>query len=166
MDERQDGRVSRHRAIEPSEQAAAILTAAGMPRMPARVLMALVAAPDEGYTAADLADRLGASAAAISGAVRYLQTLQVVRRVSMPGQRRDRYMLVDDTWYAAVAGKDPMYLALASLIDRITEQTGAGVAAARSREMAEFFRFMAARMPQLLDEWEALRGTTARHADD
>ena len=38
-----------------------MMTAAGMPRMPARVMMALVAAPESGYTAAELADRLGVS---------------------------------------------------------------------------------------------------------
>ena len=37
-----------HRGMEPAEQAAAMMTAAGMPRMPARVMMALVAAPEGG----------------------------------------------------------------------------------------------------------------------
>ena len=36
-----------------------MLTAAGMARMPARVMMALVGSPDEGYTAAELSERLG-----------------------------------------------------------------------------------------------------------
>jgi DNA-directed RNA polymerase specialized sigma24 family protein len=61
-----------HPGTGPAEQAAALLTAAGMARMPARVMMALVGSPDEGYTAAELGERLGVSAAAVSGAVRYL----------------------------------------------------------------------------------------------
>ena len=44
---------------EAAERAAAMLTAAGMPRMAARVMMALVGSPDEGYSAAELAERLG-----------------------------------------------------------------------------------------------------------
>ncbi|RBO72391.1 MarR family transcriptional regulator, partial [Microbacterium sp. H6] len=43
-----------HRGTESAEQAAAMMTAAGMPRMPARVMMALIAAPEGGYTAAQL----------------------------------------------------------------------------------------------------------------
>ena len=66
---------------EPAERAAAMLTAAGMPRMASRVMMALVGSPDEGYSAAELGERLGVSAAAVSGAVRYLQTIRIVRRM-------------------------------------------------------------------------------------
>ncbi len=56
-----------------------MMTAAGMPRMPARVMMALIAAPEGGYTASQLGERLGVSAAAVSGAVRYLQQLHFVQ---------------------------------------------------------------------------------------
>ena len=55
-----------HPGAEAAEQAAAMLTAVGMPRMPARVMMALAGSPDDGYTAAELAERLGVSAAAVS----------------------------------------------------------------------------------------------------
>ena len=77
-----------HPGAEAAEQAAAMLTAVGMPRMPARVMMALAGSPDEGYTAADLADRLGVSAAAVSGAVRYLVSMRLIHRLSRPGDRR------------------------------------------------------------------------------
>jgi DNA-binding transcriptional regulator GbsR (MarR family) len=144
-----------HRAIEAAEQTAALLASAGVPRMPSRVLAALLAAPADGYTAAELADRLGVSAAAVSGGVRYLQTLGVVRRISRPGERRDRYRLTDDTWYTALTSKSPLYEQLAQLMDRIAAESEAGEQAA---EMAQFFRFIAARMPTLLAEWEDRRG--------
>ncbi|MFJ6653359.1 GbsR/MarR family transcriptional regulator [Microbacterium sp. NPDC091313] len=142
-----------HRAVDAAEQSAALLTSAGMPRMPSRVLTALLAAPPEGYTAAELGDRLGISAAAVSGAVRYLQTVGVAQRLARPGERRDRYRLTDDTWYAALAGKGPLYEQLAQLMDRIASETGGGQAG----EMARFFRFIGERMPDLLAEWEELR---------
>ena len=63
-----------------------MLTAAGMPRMPARVMMALVGSPDEGYTAAELAERLGVSAAAVSGAVRYLSRCASSTALSRAGR--------------------------------------------------------------------------------
>ncbi len=151
-----------HRGIEPAEQAAALMTSAGMPRMPARVLMALIAAPADGYTAAELGDRLGVSAAAVSGAVRYLQTLHMVHRMSRPGHRRDRYELAADVWYGAMTDNSPVYDRLADFIARIGDEQDADSAArVRADEMAAFFRFMSARMPQLVDEWEALRATRA-----
>ena len=61
------------------EQTASALTAAGFPRMPARVLMALMVAETRGLTAQELGDRLGVSAAGISGAVRYLQNVGRMR---------------------------------------------------------------------------------------
>jgi DNA-binding transcriptional regulator GbsR (MarR family) len=143
-----------HRAVEAAEQTAALLASAGMPRMPARVLTALLAAPAEGYTAADLADRLGVSAAAVSGGVRYLQTVAVVRRVARPGDRRDRYRLTEDAWYTALMTKNPLYEQLAQLVDRIA---GEGDDGGHAAEMARFFRFIATRMPALLEEWEQLR---------
>jgi len=147
-----------HLGIEAAEEAAAMIAGVGFPRMPGRVMMALIAAPAEGYTAADLATRLGVSAAAVSGAVRYLQTIQVVRRVSRPEERRDRYVIVPDTWYGLMTNNGPIYERLAAHIEAIgLAHDDDHAARDRADEMAEFFRFMARRMPQLIDEWEAHR---------
>lgn len=135
-----------------------MLTAAGMPRMASRVMMALVGSPDTGYTAAELADRLGVSAAAVSGAVRYLQQLHMVHRVSRAGDRRDRYDLIDDGWNAVLLSNMPLYVTLADLIDRVADHNAeAPTSVQRAREMAAFFRFLAGRLPRLLEEWEAER---------
>ncbi|WP_438354424.1 GbsR/MarR family transcriptional regulator [Microbacterium sp. CJ88] len=145
-----------HRAIVPAEDAAAVMAEAGMPRMPARVMMALVAAPGDGYTAAELADRLGVSAAAVSGAVRYLQQIRFIRRRSRPGERRDRYELVHETFYGSVASNSPVYERMAAHLDLIADaQHDDEAARARATEMASFFRFIAARLPGLIEEWEA-----------
>lgn len=147
-----------HPGAGPAEQAAAMMTAAGMARMPARVMMALVGSPDEGYTAAELAERLGVSAAAVSGAVRYLQSMRMIGRISRPGDRRDRYDLADDAWQGVVAGNAPMYLRLAELMEAIADENEAAPASvARARETASFLRFLAERMPQLAEEWRAAR---------
>ena len=70
---------------------AADLEAAGIPRLPARVFVALLV-EDAGYlSAAELAERLHISPAAVSGAVRYLIQVQLVHREREPGSRRDRY---------------------------------------------------------------------------
>jgi DNA-binding transcriptional regulator GbsR (MarR family) len=147
-----------HPGSGPAEQAAALLTAAGMARMPARVMMALVGSPDEGYTAAELGERLGVSAAAVSGAVRYLVSMRLIQRVSRPGDRRDRYDLVDDAWSGMITANAPMYAALAAAMDAIADENAdAPQSAARARDVADFLRYLAERMPRLADEWRAER---------
>lgn len=146
-----------HRGVEPAEQAAAMMTAAGMPRMPARVMMALVAAPDGGYTAAQLAERLGISPAAVSGAVRYLQQLHFIQRRSRPGDRRDRYEFVHDTFAASIVGNLPVYDRLAAYIDTIAGEHEDDRARERAVELAAFFRFLSTRMAQISEEWRAQR---------
>lgn len=148
-----------HAGSEPAEQAAAMLTAAGMPRMPARVMMALVGSPDAGYTAAELADRLGVSAAAVSGAVRYLQSIHIIQRLPHRGDRRDRYDIRDQGWHVVLTANMPLYERLADFVDRVADQnTDAPASVTRARDMSEFFRFLARRMPQLLEEWDDERG--------
>lgn len=156
-----------------AEKAAAAFAAAGFPKMPARTLMALVSSEDGRLTAAELAQRLGVSAAAVSGAVRYLQTVGYVQRISQPGSRRDLYALHDDEWYIASLRKSPIYQSLAVLTDAIAESLPAGSAAgSRVTEMGRFYRFLNARMPALLDDWERERNSgssdvlTRRPGDD
>ncbi len=149
-----------HPGTGPAEQAAALLTAAGMARMPARVMMALVGSPDDGYTAAELGERLGVSAAAVSGAVRYLVSMRLIQRVSRPGDRRDRYDLVDDAWSGMITANAPMYAALAAAMDDIADANAdAPLSVARARDVADFLRYLAERMPRLADEWRAQRET-------
>ncbi|MDY0908361.1 helix-turn-helix domain-containing protein [Microbacterium sp. CFBP9034] len=150
--------MTEHPGVEAAEQAAAMLAAAGMARMPARVMMALVGSPDEGYTAAELADRLGVSAAAVSGAVRYLVTMRFIQRVSRPGDRRDRYDLVDDAWAGMITANAPLYASLAAQMESIADENAdAPISVARAREVADFLRYLAERMPRLIDDWRADR---------
>jgi predicted ArsR family transcriptional regulator len=143
------------------EQSAAVLTGAGFPKMPARVLMALMVSDEGGLTAHELAERLGVSAAAISGAVRYLQTVGIVRRLAQSGSRRDRYELPEDTWYAAMTSQSPIYGVLAGLAESAVSAIDdpSSTAGARVDEMARFYRFLDARLPELMAEWETLRNS-------
>jgi predicted transcriptional regulator len=146
-----------------AERAAAGFAAAGFPKMPARALMALVSSEEGSLTAAELGERLGVSAAAVSGAVRYLQTVGFVHRISQPGSRRDLYALYDDEWYIVSMRKSPIYQSLAALTDAIADALPAGSSAgSRVTEMGRFYRFLAARMPALLDDWERQRASEAR----
>jgi hypothetical protein len=138
-----------------AERTAAMLASAGFPRMPARVMMALMAA-ETGLTAQELSDRLSASAASISGAVRYLQNLAMVHRIARPGSRRDVYELPDNAWYTASLNS-PIYTGIMPLLESGIAAAGdpADPAAVRIAEMRSFFRFIQRRLSELLAEWEA-----------
>ena len=141
-----------------AERTAAAFAAAGFPKMPARTLLALVASERGSLTAAELGERLGASAAAVSGAVRYLQTVGFVHRLSQPGSRRDLYALHEDEWYVVAMRNSPVYEKLAALTDATAETLPEGSAARdRVADMARFYRFLNSRMPALLDDWERER---------
>ena len=130
--------------------------AQGFPRTPAAVLMALMASDDGALEAGELAARLGVSAAAVSGAVRYLVQLRFVRVGVVRGTRRHRYSLIDPAWYTSSLRETDRYAQLAALVE-------SGLPGDRSpsvdrfAEMAAFFRFLEQRMPTLLEEWRASR---------
>jgi DNA-binding transcriptional regulator GbsR (MarR family) len=141
-----------------AEQTAATLAAAGFPRMAARVMMMLMTEESGSATAEELRERLGASAAAISGAVRYLQSLAIIRRLDIPGTRRHRYELPDHVWYATSSSQNPLYTNLIALADKGVAALPVGSRARdRTEEMADYFRFMRERLPLLLEEWQATR---------
>ena len=80
------------------ERFAMTLEESGVPRMPARVFVTLLATDSGALTAAELAERLQVSPAAILGAVRYLIQVDLITRERDPGSRRDRYQVFDDAW--------------------------------------------------------------------
>jgi hypothetical protein len=149
-----------------AERLAAVFAAAGFPRMPARVLMTLVTAPNARLTTVELRDRLGISAGAVSGAVRYLETVHMVRRLPHEGSRREVYEVPEGAgWYTASLRATAVYDAIGGLLpEGIATATANGDAeiAARLDETARFFAFVRARLPALLEEWEAVRADPPR----
>ena len=140
-----------------ADQLAALLDAAGSPRMPARPLMALLTSDDGELTAEELSRTLGISAAAVSGAVRYLQSIQVVRAGSLPGTRRRSYTLAPK-WYTITLSRSTMYGELREMLRLRPPAIGPGTAAGeRVQEMADFYAFLSRRFPEILEEWLELK---------
>lgn len=77
------------------EQMGLILESEHFPRIAGR-LLGLIIASDEPRTLDDLAEDLGVSKASISTNARTLADKGIVRRVSLPGDRRDLYAAVAD----------------------------------------------------------------------
>ncbi|HEU4426710.1 MAG TPA: MarR family transcriptional regulator [Pilimelia sp.] len=141
------------------EHLAMTLYELGFPRMPARVLCALVVAEDGALTAGQIGQWLGVSPAAVSGAIRYLVQIGMVQREPVPGSRSDRYRAMSNTWYIAGVARRGVYKRVADVVAEgvtvVGEDTEAG---ARIAEMAEFFRFMQDELAAMVEKWNASRG--------
>ena len=125
------------------EHLALVFTDWGFPRMPSRVLITLMAADEEALTAAELAERLEVSPAAISGAVRYLIHIGMLQRVPTPGSRRDRYRLPVDPWYESASLRDGYMSQVVSVSGEGVAALGADTAAGRRiARMRDFFMFV------------------------
>jgi len=131
---------------------------AGVPRMPSRVFAAILASDAGRLTAAELSERLQASPAAISGAVRYLVQVQLVLREREPGSRRDVYVVGDNAWYEAIVRRERLLLQWQRVLRDGVEEVGRDTpAGARLAETVEFFEFLEQEMPALLERWRARR---------
>jgi DNA-binding transcriptional regulator GbsR (MarR family) len=145
------------------EQFASAMTEAGVPRMPARVFSALCASDSGRMTAAELAEALQVSPAAISGAVRYMIPLSLVRREREPGSRRDVFVVDSDTWYEVTLHRDqPLARWQASVEEGVKVLGPDTPAGARMEETLLFFRFLRQQLPRLLEEWQKIKSEMRR----
>lgn len=146
------------------ERFALVFAASGIPRMPARVFAYVLADDAETYTAAQLADGLRVSPAAISQAVRYLVQVGLLGREREPGSRSDVYRIYDeDVWSRIYSGQ-------VEVLSRFEEAAADGVAVLgldrqggrRLDETRRFFAFMREELPRSLGRWQDQRrsGTT------
>ena len=133
-----------------------MLAEGGVPRMPARVFAALLSTDEGRLTAAGIAETLQISAAAVSGAVRYLEQVSLVGREREPGSRRDRYVVQHDIWYEAILQREQLLTrwerALNEGVDALGADTPAGQ---RLENSVAFFEFLQEEMPAMLARWRA-----------
>jgi DNA-binding transcriptional regulator GbsR (MarR family) len=143
------------------ERFASVLVAAGIPPMPARVFVALLVTDSGRLTAAELAEVLQVSPAAVSGAVRYLTQLGLVHKERVPGSRRDYYRMPDDVWSDMFRLRDQVMQRWAALIREGIELLGPDTpAGARLAEHALFFEFVSREMPEVLKRWDEYRAAS------
>ena len=136
------------------ERFSSVLTEAGFPRMPARVFVALLTSDSGLLTAAEIAELLRASPAAVSGGVRYLIQVGLVSNERDPGSRRHRYRLPDNVWHEIMAVRDRMFSRWARVLQDGIEVLGPGTPAGnRMADSARYFEFLQAEMYTLLDRW-------------
>jgi DNA-binding transcriptional regulator GbsR (MarR family) len=140
------------------ERFAAALIDAGFQRMHARVFAALHTTDSGRLTAAEIADVLQISPAAVSGAVRYLLRFNLIRREREPGTRRDVYVVENDAWYEAIVRRDEVVLRWQASAREGIEALGPDTPA--GRRMAEsllFFEFIYDELHEIIHKWQKIK---------
>ena len=144
--------------VDAAEALALVLSSHGLQRMTSRVLAALLFTEQPAMTAGDLADRLSASAGAISGAVKMLISVGLVERVPAPGSRRDHYRLRDDAWAVLYTTQNDILAAIQqAAADGIATTRPDSLARRRLTEMRDFYSFLLAELPAVIDRWKQSR---------
>jgi predicted transcriptional regulator len=137
------------------ERFASVLTEAGIPRMPARVFAALLASDSGKLTAAELSDLLLASPAAVSGGVRYLIGVGMVRREAEPGSRRHHYRVPDNVWDEVIGMRDRLIERWTAVLREGIGLLGEGTpAGARMADSVRYFEFIIAELPLVAARWQ------------
>ena len=147
------------------ERFAAVLVESGFQRMPARIFVALLASQRGRMTAAELADTLHASPAAISGGVRFLTQNYLVSREREPGSRRDVYVVHDDALMESTIGRGPLLSRWAASLRDGVEAVGpdspAGVRVGTTLEYAEF---ILEELDGMIKRWQEHKNQSERGA--
>jgi predicted transcriptional regulator len=140
------------------EQLGAALAEAGMPSLPSRVFAALLVDDDGRMTSVELTEVLGVSPASISGAVKYLAHLQMLRRERERGSRREVYVVDDDAWHGLMLRRDHLYAPILRALQTAVDERGpASPAYRRLMLTGEFLRFVDTEMAAMTDRWAAHR---------
>ncbi|MFC3492051.1 GbsR/MarR family transcriptional regulator [Glycomyces rhizosphaerae] len=154
-----DGHTDERRALlEYVEQFAAVMVASGMQRMAARVFTYILVDDAETYTAAEIAEGLSISLAAVSGAVRELLAAGLLIKGRRTSTRADVYRLNDDDIWGAIL------LDRTDFLDRYKDTAVVGIDSlpagpGRDRlvQTAAFMDFMKAEMAAMRVRWNERR---------
>jgi hypothetical protein len=148
------------------ERFAATLTDSGFPRLAARVFATLLVGETGRMTAAELAERLRASTGGVSGAVRYLVQLRLIRAERDPGTRRHVYV-VDGSWYESTVTANPLLERGEADLREGIAILGDSPAADRLNETLELIQFLRDETRAMMHRWRERKAAlrTRRTAD-
>jgi DNA-binding transcriptional regulator GbsR (MarR family) len=137
------------------ERFALVLRESGMQPMAARVFAYALADDADRYTAADLADGLQVSPAAISGAVRQLVQVGFLSREREPGTRSDLYVLDDQNLWTRFFAVQVAVLrtfedVVTSGLDVLDAETPGG---RRLAETRDFFAYLRETLAEAMERW-------------
>jgi DNA-binding transcriptional regulator GbsR (MarR family) len=137
------------------ERLGGALTSAGLARLPSRIFSLLLIDEDGRMTAAEIGAALGVSPAAVSGAVRYLDGVGMVRRERERGSRRDIFVVDDDAWHETLMHAEQIYAPMQAALRRALDSLRSDDPAYRRLRLShEFLTFMLEEMESLNERWD------------
>ena len=137
------------------EEMGLLLESYGVSRMSGRVLGALLVAEPSEQTAEDLADVLKASRSSISVAIRLLERVGYVDRISKPGERKDYFRNRPNAWSKLTEQQLAVVRQFKEMASRGLEllETEDPEARRGLSEMLEFYEFFEQEHPKILEHW-------------
>src|SRR5262249_16939660 len=103
----------------------------------------------------ELAEALKLSKASISMGMRMLERSGLACRVAVPGQRAHAYEIRPDALLHGSLDAIPRWIAMATLMRRGVDMVGTDSRAAERLDLAaRYFDYIAAKMPQMIDEFK------------
>ncbi|MEE8346330.1 MAG: MarR family transcriptional regulator [Dehalococcoidia bacterium] len=133
----------------------------GVPRMAGRVLGWLLICEPPHQSADDLAEALLASKGSISTATRLLIRLGMIVRTSLPGQRRDYFVIRPDSWNWAMHEALTKVTEFRSLAEQGLELLDGKDPEVRQRleDMRAVYTFFEREWGALVEQWERERSS-------
>ncbi len=128
-----------------------------LPRIAGQIFGALLLAPPEGYTAGDLTEMLQVSKGSVSGMTRLLMHYEMVSRISLPGDRRDRFVVKPGASAEMLLGRMALLTQLQALAHEGLDLLGPDGDPGPLMEVRDMYAFLQRELPLLIDRWEAQR---------
>jgi len=137
---------------------------AGLSRTVGRIFGWLLISDPPHQTMDDLVDGLQISKSSVSVATRFLIESGLIQRLSLPGERRDYYRVVEGVWLTFMHQRMSQLVALRKLAEEGLKMLADQPAERRNRlrEMRDFYAFFEEELPDILDRWEAQRSEAAK----
>ena len=140
------------------ERLGGALTSAGLARLPSRIFAAVLVDEDGRMTAAEIGEALGVSPAAVSGAVKYLDGVGMVRRERERGSRRDVFVVDDEAWHDTLLQADNIYRPMITALGQGIDDLGPDDPARQRLEVSRaFMEFILEELRDINDRWTARR---------
>jgi DNA-binding MarR family transcriptional regulator len=137
------------------EEVGLFFEGSGLPRMAGRVIGWLLICEPAEQSAAELAAALQASKGSISAATRMLTHLRLIERVSLPGRRRDYFVILPGGWHDLILQRIRLLTAFRRLTERGLGMLSDADPARRERleDVHELYVWLERELPALFERW-------------
>lgn len=127
----------------------------GLTRMAGRIIGWLMICQPPHQTMSEIVSVLGASKSSVSTALALLNQVNLIDRISLPGERRDYFRINPDFWTRAFAARASEITALKTMAARGLDLLKQAPIEQRRRLqlMYEMNAFMEVEMPKLIAKW-------------